>query len=242
MMVKSNQQQQQSSSSSSPSSSSPPTPPPKLSSTFSATSTAVPFYYHTCPQFQQEDLNRERAGLSAAERDEIDGDVAGTCAIVRESCDFVRARLHAFHGALEAIPLDEKESYLKAVEARSAAFVLEDESPPLAFLRAERFDAASAARRFVDYWSFRHKIFGDDRAFRNMMPGRSRGCEPSELDDDSDSGCMSDVDREAVRKGGAKALPPDALGRPVVFFKRNCVPKEVADHQPVFVRTLYTEQ
>jgi hypothetical protein len=57
-------------------------------------------------------------------------------------------------------------------------------------------------------------------------------------DDDDSGGCMSAVDREAVRMGAAKALPPDAYGRAVIFFKRNGgVPKELVDQQPVLVRT-----
>jgi hypothetical protein len=227
----------------------PPLREPTLSSTpFPSTSTAVPFFYHTCPQIKEDDLDKERAGLSESERRQIFEDLAGIAPLPWEPPDLVQQRLRDFYHALDAIPPEQKKSYLRAVEARSTEFVFEQETPPLAFLRAELFDAVKAAQRFVDYWSMRHAIFGDDRAFRSMM-GRSeatresgdRDAEPRDddhvaNDDDDRRGCMSDVDRRAVEMGAAKALPPDAHGRAVIFFKRNCVPKEVADREPILVR------
>jgi hypothetical protein len=222
---------------------------PSLSTPFPSTSTAVPFFYRTCPQFHQDDLDKERAGLSDSERHAIFEDIAGIAPVPREPPDFVQQRLREFHEALDAIPLDQKKSYAAAVERKSTEFVFEEEASPLAFLRAELFDAVKAAQRFVDYWSVRHTIFGDERAFRSMVGRNSskreeESSEPPEHDfhggddDDDDSGCMSDMDREAVGMGVVKALPSDAHGRVVIFFKRNCVPKEVADRQPVLVRSM----
>jgi hypothetical protein len=233
-------------------------PPPSLASTFSATSVAVPFYYHTCPQFTQADMDRERASLSARERADFDGQVAGTAPLPREPAEWVRERLREFDEALEEISLEDRRSYLLAVELQSQEFVWE-EVPPVAFLRAEQFDATKAARRCVHYWSFRHNIFGESRAFRPMVvstknssnsyssrsrPPHARGGPSGDQDNDGDDdddddgggGCMSRVDLDALGKGAAKILPDDARGRPVVFFKRNCVPKAIADHQPVYVR------
>jgi hypothetical protein len=220
----------------------PPLKDPSLSTPFPSTSTAVPFFYHTCPQFHQDDLDKERAGLSETERHAIFEDIAGIAPVPREPPDFVQQRLREFHMALDAIPLEQKKSYVAAVERQSTEFVFEEEAPPLAFLRAELFDAVKAAQRFVDYWSMRHTIFGDDWAFRSMMvrSGSKRKKESGEPpehdfddDDDDDCGCMTDVDRKAVEKGVVKALPPDAHGRAAIFFKRNCIPKEVADRQPL---------
>jgi hypothetical protein len=231
-------------------------PPP------SSSSSVAPYFYHTCPQYQAKDLERERNEvLSEQERDEADADLRGTSAIVREPSDVIKERILDFYDTLESIPADQKHSYVAAVEARSKEFVRKESPSPLAFLRCEQFDAIKAARRFVDYWSVRHQIFGDDRAFRCMCPKRTKknaleedvyddgandgGCaddnDPNDDDDedgdDEDAGCMSIVDWEALHSGTAKELPHDAFGRAVVVFKANCVPAELADRQPIMVRT-----
>jgi hypothetical protein len=206
-------------------------------------------------------LERERNEvLTAQERDEADADLRGTCVILREPSDFIKERILEFYEALDAIPHDQKVSYLRAVETTSTAFVLKESPSPLAFLRCEQFDPIQAARRLVAYWSVRHAIFGDDRAFRCMCPRKKQntleedvydddanddGCgaddnDPNDDDedyDDDDTGCMSGVDWEALHSGTAKELPHDAYGRAVVVFKANCVPPEqLADRQPVMVR------
>jgi hypothetical protein len=230
-----------------------------------AAPSAAPYFYHTCPQYQPKDLDKERNEiLSPEEREEADNDLHGTGAVLRETPDLVQASLEEFHDALASIPSHEKHSYLMAVEATSKEFVASESPPPLAFLRCEQFDAPKAAMRFVAYWSTRHKIFGDDRAFRCMSKGSNRyrkkseccgeqlgteaveehvyddehegGGDPDPEDYDNDTGCMSDVDWEALERGTAKELPHDDRGRAVVVFKANCVPMELADTQPILVR------
>jgi hypothetical protein len=230
-----------------------------------SSSSAAPYFYHTCPQYQAKDLERERNEvLSEQERDEADADLRGTCAILREPSDFIKERILEFYEALDAIPHEQKQSYLRAVEATSKEFITSESPSPLAFLRCEQFDSIQAVRRFVAYWSVRHAIFGDDRAFRCMCPKRKSkkkataleedlyddeydydtaidgGCDDDPTnEDDDDTGCMSGVDREALHSGTAKELPHDAYGRAVVVFKANCVPAEqlADDKQPIMVRT-----
>jgi hypothetical protein len=235
--------------------------PVPVPSSPSSSSAAAPYFYCTCPQYQAKDLERERNEvLTEQEWIEADADLRGTCAILREPPDLVAACLRDFYEALAAIPPDQKHSYLRAVETTSKEFVLRESPSPLAFLRCEQFDPIQAARRFVAYWSVRHTIFGDDRAFRCMCPTRTSekkqtaleegrcdddddddddddgGCDDDPNDDDDDAGCMTGVDWEALHSGTAKELPHDAYGRAVVVFKANCVPTELADRQPVMVR------
>jgi len=105
---------------------------------------------------------------------------------------------------VEKIPPEEKADYLEALER--CPRVVENESPVLAFLKCEDFNAKAAAERLVRYWRERRFLFGEEKAF---LPIRLHQAMRDDLD--------------MLERGTILLLPDDARGRTVVYYDRNRV-------------------
>lgn len=99
---------------------------------------------------------------------------------------------------------EEKAAYTEALS--QAPGLIQQESSPLWYLQAARFDVWNAAKRLTTYWHYRKRWFGE----RAYLP----------LEDLSGSGALSLDDIESMRDGLIQLLPRDRDGRPVVFFRR----------------------
>jgi len=81
---------------------------------------------------------------------------------VAETPEALEAGLEELQRAIDAIPLESKASYLRALEA--CPELVKKESDPVTFLRFDRFDAVAGARRLAKYWEVRDLIF-EGRAY-----------------------------------------------------------------------------
>jgi len=116
-------------------------------------------------------LSREMMKLSMADRTAIQEEIHGVrCLAVDETPQLLRRGLDEFHRELDKISKEEKRTY---EECRVRAMLYQDEVDScyalneefhLRFLRVELFDAAKAARRFVNYLEFVREYWGADIA------------------------------------------------------------------------------
>jgi hypothetical protein len=143
----------------------------------------------------------ERDALTPEERVEIHNDLFGVEDVTEETPQMIQNGLAMMCSALEDIPPGQKGDYLEALER--VPRLVESESSPLAFLRAEEYDAWAAAGRLVEHWKLRKKIFGPDKAFLPMTL----------------NGAMAE-DVEKLELGTIRLLPDDENGRAVLFFDR----------------------
>ena len=72
-------------------------------------------------------------------------------------------KLREFYRVLEALPVEQKQAYLKAREL--CPQLIERESHPLLFLKHKEFDIWAAVNGFVDFWELRMELFTEERAF-----------------------------------------------------------------------------
>jgi hypothetical protein len=93
--------------------------------------------------------------------------------------------------AIDTMSVSEKESYLQALQ--NCPQLVQQETPPLWFLRYDNYDAWAAAQRLVYYWKCRYDIFGPQRAF---LPMSQTG-----------HGTLSMKDIEVLRTGYLVVLP-----------------------------------
>lgn len=168
---------------------------------------------YTAPQFTEEDLKRERESLSVEEREEIDAEVRGTRAILRETPKLIERGLIGMQRTLNEIPDHEKEGYLKALER--CPDLVRTETDSLIFLRAERFDPIAAARRLVKNWDVRCKLFGD----RSFLPMDLSG---------GDTGALTDDDLDALQRGVCLCAPEDSMGRVALILNRGRIHQDEA--------------
>eukprot|EP00545_Synedropsis_sp_CCMP1620_P000948 CAMPEP_0119014106 /NCGR_PEP_ID=MMETSP1176-20130426/9357_1 /TAXON_ID=265551 /ORGANISM="Synedropsis recta cf, Strain CCMP1620" /LENGTH=311 /DNA_ID=CAMNT_0006967245 /DNA_START=25 /DNA_END=960 /DNA_ORIENTATION=- len=160
-------------------------------------------FSYTAPLFTKEKEAIERANATKEERDAAAKDVYGD-EFVEETEKMVSDSLALFVEELEAIPNEEKEMYLQAL--KRCPIIVEQESDPIRFLRAEDYDAQKAAVRLAKYWEARVDLFGEDRAFLRMA-----------LD-----GVMAADARLFQELGDANhMLPRDERGRAVYFTDKN---------------------
>jgi hypothetical protein len=159
----------------------------------------------TAPQFNDREFQKERASLTPERAYEMDCERRGVNAIPRETPQMRQRGLAQFLEALQTIEDVDKQDYMRALEISPE--VVRKESDPLLFLRCEDYDAMAAAVRMTKYWKTRCKIFGE-RAFLPMTQS---------------DGALTDDDVEVLRRGALQLLPPDAMGRQVVYLRRNVV-------------------
>lgn len=115
---------------------------------------------------------------------------------VQESPFVVRHAIQQLEGAFDFIAEDEKKDYLEAL--RRVPGLVFAESPPLRFLRFEKFNAWAAAQRLACYWKWRKKIF-KGKAFLPM----------------TQFGAIGDDVVRTLSSGYFIILPRDKSGRPV---------------------------
>eukprot|EP00934_Nitzschia_sp_Nitz4_P001317 Nitzschia sp. Nitz4//scaffold72_size95085//11097//12527//NITZ4_004744-RA/size95085-processed-gene-0.78-mRNA-1//1//CDS//3329557327//1317//frame0 len=103
-------------------------------------------------------IAKELANLSMKEREEIYFDIHGVSDGVDESEDQIQKSLKEMDDEMINSSLD-KSAFLQALQQDST--YVWDPSFRLRFLRAERFDAKAAAKRFLLFFSVKRELFGD---------------------------------------------------------------------------------
>jgi hypothetical protein len=177
----------------------------------------------TAPIVTEEDEREERAALTDDERERLRKDVYGGEQLVTETEEMLQNGTRMIREALLAIPDEEKEAYLEALEI--APLLVERESDPVAFLRCEKYDAGAAARRLVVYWEIRKKTFGAERTF---LPMTQRGA-------------MAE-DMEYLEKALIVMLPDDEHDRAVFHWDRIRCIRAVAPRDSVVRCFFYMTQ
>jgi hypothetical protein len=119
------------------------------------------------------------------------------------------AVLRALGEALQLISAPEKQAFLQA--CRQCPDIVQREANPMLFLIREEFNPWKAAVRMVKYWETRTEVFGPDRAFLSVA-------------DLSGKGALVSSAVDFIATGVGVVLPPDELGRLVLFIDRSRVP------------------
>jgi hypothetical protein len=172
----------------------------------------------TAPQFTSEDERLEQETYTPEELDAAQKDVSGEIssrekenpeddtpeAVPLEQQEQERQVLQqAMQQALQEIPLEEKDAYLEAMER--VPQLIDLESPPHLFLKAEQDEPWAAAERLVNYWELRRWLFGD----RAWLPMTSTG-----------NGTLCQEDVELLKTGFCTLLDEDdAHNRGVICFQ-----------------------
>jgi hypothetical protein len=153
--------------------------------------------------FTKEQEEKERASVTEEENAAAVQDIYGD-RVTDETEKMVNDSLILFAKELGTIPEEVKIGYLQALER--CPEVVEQESSPIRFLRADAFDAQLAAARLAKYWNVRIALFGEDRAFLRM----------------SVEGTMGGDARAFEELGDANhVLPRDEQGRAVWFTDKS---------------------
>jgi hypothetical protein len=135
--------------------------------------------------------------LSMKERDEVLQDVHGVSDVIEEQIDFVKRCFQDLAESLSLIPAVDKAAYLRA-RAQNEEYV-NDEKFLLMFLRADAFDAVSAAARMVGFFQTKLELFGPEKLGREIT-----------LDD------LDEDDHRVLESGYAQILPGrDRAGRAI---------------------------
>jgi CRAL/TRIO domain len=159
---------------------------------------------YTAPLFTEDQEKREKESSTEEEIREVAKDVFGVEALIDETEELLATSLAQFAEELVAIHDEEKESYALALE--KCPLVVEQETAPLRFLRADDYDAKRAATRLVKYWECRVELFGPDRAFLPMT---------------LDGAMEDDIDCFEILRDGNYMLPHDNHGRAVYFSDKS---------------------
>lgn len=143
----------------------------------------------------------ERNALTEEELEQLRRDTYGEDAPpLPENPSTVAQALRLFQEALQSLDASSKTAYLQALE--QVPELVEQESNPIAFLRACQYDAWAAATRLVEYWTLRLELFAD-KAFEPMTA----------------DGAMRD-DMSFLKKAIIIRLGADAHNRPVLYLDR----------------------
>jgi hypothetical protein len=86
--------------------------------------------------------------------------------LLHETPDMVKNALRQFQAAVDVLPLSSRQAYAEA--AIRCPHLVASETNPIIWLRYEQFNVWEAAQRFVQYWEFRKKFFGN-RAFYPLL-------------------------------------------------------------------------
>jgi hypothetical protein len=156
----------------------------------------------TAPYISDEEEKAERGALTEDERQAIHHDLYGDADDdLEENESMLQDGLLLLQEAIEEIPVEQKLDYLEALGR--VPDLVENESSPVAFLRAQRFDSWAAASHLVAYWKQRKICFGETRAFLPMTL----------------QGAIAE-DVESLEKGICQILVDDKNGRMVFFLDR----------------------
>lgn len=175
----------------------------------------------TAPTISEADEQSEREALTAAERDELQNDLFGTCELLDETDEAIQSGTLLMREALESIPETEKEDYMHAME--TVPELVQHETPAIAFWRAAKWDPWAAASRLNSYWLARRKAFGPRKAF---LPMRLDGAMVDEI--------------EQLEKAVIVTLPNDTKGRAVILLDRIRCIRSVIPRESVVRCLFYT--
>jgi len=117
----------------------------------------------TAPTFTEQDALTERESLAEEVRQQLEDECFGRVAVITETPELVANALRDMDLYLASI--NDKPEYEEVL--RIAPHLVEQESPPIRFLRCECFNPGKAARRLVKYWEVRKALF-EDLAFLPM--------------------------------------------------------------------------
>lgn len=159
---------------------------------------------YTAPLFTEEQEKKEKESITEEEILEVVKDVFGIEELIDETEELLATSLAQFAQELAAIHDEEKESYNLALQ--KCPRVVEEETAPIRFLRADDYDAKRAATRLVTYWESRLELFGPNRAFLPMT---------------LDGAMADDIDCFAILLDGNYMLPKDNHGRAVYFSDKS---------------------
>lgn len=182
----------------------------------------MPIFAMTAPVITEEQMREERLSFTEEERRLLDDDIAGVVKKELLTTEVTPEAEELVMEALDQIPDDEKEEYLKALAC--VPHLVTEESPVAAFLRCEHFNSWNAARRLTSYWKTRVLIFGD-KAFLPMTM----------------DGALAD-DLEVLRKHYIKILPKDEFGRATYYLDRVAIPPGTATRESVLRCFFYNYQ
>ena len=161
----------------------------------------------TAPSWSKEDERREEESLSPEERQQIYSDLFGEQVEASESsnaCAFHTDAMVKLVEAIENISNSHKIVYLEAMRLNPK--LVTRESQLSYFLKHENYNEKAAARRVVQYWQLRGKIF-TNRAYEAMTL--------------SGKGALDSQDVNFLRAGILQFLPNDVHDRTVIFYNNS---------------------
>ena len=161
-------------------------------------------FSYTAPRFTEEQEQKERESLTEEEENVVSSDVFGVDAVIEETEELVIHSLAQFEEELATLPDEDKQGYSQALE--ECPLIVEQESAPIRFLRAEDYDAKRAAVRLAKYWNTRVELFGPDSAFLPMTLDGAMADDAQAFEALGDGNCM---------------LPHDKHGRAVYFSDKS---------------------
>ena len=183
----------------------------------------------TAPRFTVEDERLEKESFTIEEIESAKIDLYGDNTDNKQQQDDDEFEvinddvLNEFYDALETFEQEEKDAYMEAMS--KVPYLVEIESPPIDFLRAENFNNYyAAAERCINYWELRLWLFGD----RAWLPMTSTG-----------NGCLDDKDCDLLRTGFCTLLPEgtDRSGRGVLCFE--VFERKLEYHRMAIVRVIF---
>lgn len=162
----------------------------------------------TAPRVEVEELERETDEMTTVDRAQAFADVYGTEKAMPETPEMLDEHLTSMQ-----IELDYEVAV--AAQRETAAYQTARERSPehtnsvelhLLFLRSEFFDAKAAAKKMIQYWKMKVRLFGEEVAYRSA---RIR------LDD------LTDEDLASLHNEGIMLLPEkDLAGRVLLLSTR----------------------
>eukprot|EP00538_Stauroneis_constricta_P002390 CAMPEP_0119556536 /NCGR_PEP_ID=MMETSP1352-20130426/8448_1 /TAXON_ID=265584 /ORGANISM="Stauroneis constricta, Strain CCMP1120" /LENGTH=489 /DNA_ID=CAMNT_0007603505 /DNA_START=32 /DNA_END=1501 /DNA_ORIENTATION=- len=141
-------------------------------------------------------LAKEMGELSMQERETVYEDIHGVSKEASESAELVKSCLEQFEA--ELVGIRKKHGYDKAIFVNPK--YVRDERFRLMFLRADNFNVAKSARRIINHFDEKYKLFGYNRIGKRIRW--------DDLDED---------DRHSVNTGATQLFTKDKTGRGLFF-------------------------
>ena len=145
-------------------------------------------------------LARELNELTVQQREDVYEELHGVSQNVAETPEQLERSLAHLHEELAKIPKRRRHLYTRALLLRPG--LEQDTEFFLKFLRADRFDTASAANRICSFFDTKFLLFGEEKLVKRIT-----------LDD------LDEDDMECFRHGAIQVLPQkDRSGRAIWFI------------------------
>jgi len=158
---------------------------------------------HSAPLVELQQYEQELENLTKEQRDLVSGRDAQERELRNEE-DITPKELEDFHNALDALPLEDKQDYLRAMI--NAPELFEAECHPIHFFRVTDWNAREAAVKSAAYWKLRLEVFGEELAFLPLtLEGAMR----------------DDIDTMQRFHNYIRICPPDQHGRFVISTNKN---------------------